>query len=79
MLLPLELFRIESNWNNLTRSFIGRSVYENMYQIIFLFTITLKKSEKLRGSYPANIYLHKVNKRNAIKRCEICLKLNTFF
>ena len=28
------------------------------------------------NSYPANIYLFKVNKRNSRKRCEICSKLS---
>ena len=30
---------------------------------------------KCQSSFPANIYLSKVNNRNARKRCEICLKL----
>ena len=43
--------------------------------IIFVLTSEYWKALKLCVTFPANIYLFKVNNRNTRKRCEICSKL----
>ena len=54
------------------------SHFSETYLKTFIFCIRTKQNTIIKNNnitFPVNIYLFKVNKRNTRKRCEICSKL----